>query len=372
MPFQTSGSSTLKVFLLLVTTLKAYKVGSTKTNWVNGYDGRMDWWITSNKMVTGFYSIHDNRYEDRIWKFYYGKPSSSTVGCAWKGRLTDDYVNDWDGQLSFLCPPNYAINAFKSVHDNRREDRRWNIGCCQVFGAFLVDGNVTSYLNSWDGELDFTCEDDEVLVGVESVHDNHYEDRRWAAQCARLVPNDRISFSSQWSDWQNSWDGALEFERGFSDVITGLYSVHDNKKEDRRWKFAYVNTYREGNSRYASGMTCMPQEWTTWMNAWDGALNFNCPTNHMLNSIASYHDNRREDRQWKLKCCKAGGFSVQQQEWTGYLNSWDGILNYRCPETDQAIIGLSSDHDNRREDRRWKVRCGKIIRDKRGIPSFIG
>jgi len=354
----------LKVFLFLVTTLKAYRVDSTMTDWVNGYDGNMDWWIGNDNMVTGFYSIHDNKKEDRIWKFYYGKTSSSTVYCSILGKRADDYINDWDGPLSFLCPTNQAINAFKSVHDNKREDRRWKIGCCQLYGATLVDVGITNYLNSWDGVLDFTCGDDEVLVGVESVHANYQEDRRWAAQCARLVSSEGITFSSQWSGLQNYWDGALEFDPGWNVVITGLYSEHDNSKEDRRWKFAYGNTYREGKSRYTSGLTCYPQEWSSWMNSWDGVLNFNCPTNHVLNGIRSYHDNKKEDRQWKLKCCQAGGFSVEKLEWTGYLNDWDGVLNYRCPAVDQAIVGLSSYHDNYREDRRWKVICGKLIKHR--------
>jgi len=350
----------LKVCLFLVITSEGYRVDSTRTNWVNEYDGNMDWIILNSNMVTGLYSVHNNKREDRIWKFYYGKTSYSNVACT--QQKWTNYINDWDGPLSFYCPTNHAINGFKSVHDNRREDRRWKIGCCKVNGATLIDVGITDYLNEWDRPLDFTCGDDEVLVGLDSVHDNKKEDRRWAALCARLVSNERVTFSSQWSGWQNSWDGALEFQPGSNVVITGLYSVHDNSKEDRRWKFEYGNTYREENSRYTSGLTCFPLEWSTWMNSWDGVLDFTCPTNQLLNGITSYHDNGKEDRRWKLKCCSAGGFSVQKLEWTGYLNDWDGVLNYRCPATDQAIVGLFSGHENRREDRRWKVLCGKLIK----------
>lgn len=356
----------LKVFLLLVTALKAaYRVDSTLTpRWVNQYDGKMDWYIGGNNMVTGFFSVHNNYREDRIWKFYYGR-ASGNVACSFTGRLGDDYMNAWDGTLSFVCPPNSAINAFKSVHSNQKEDRRWNIGCCKVSGAFLVEDGITGFLNPFDGKLQFKCGSSQVLVGVGSVHNNYYEDRRWTAQCAYLVPRDSILLSSEMSDWQNSMDGALESVGEFSDVITGLYSVHSNVNEDRRWKFAFGNTNRVGRSEIKSGLICRAQEWTTWMNDFDGALNFNCPTNHLLDGVSSYHHNWREDRRWKFKCCSANGFTVQQLEWTGYLNSWDGILNYRCPGTDEAIIGLSSDNNNYYEDRRWKVCCGKLIRNKR-------
>jgi len=362
----------LKVFLLLVTTtlkadttLKAYRVDSRMTNWVNQYDGRIDWFIDNNEMVTGFYSVHDNKREDRIWKFYHGRTSSSgkTVTCS--DRKWSDWENQWDGPLSYVCPSNHAINAFRSVHDNGKEDRLWKIGCCKVTGARLVDVGLTSYLNSWDGVLDFTCEDDEVLIGMDSVHDNQKEDRRYAALCARLVWDEGVTFSSKWSGWVNSLDGYLQFQPGYCDVITGLYSVHDNSKEDRRWKFAYGNTLREGSSIARSGHYCYPaKSWSWWKNPFDGVLNFNCPKNTLLHAISSFHDNRYEDRKWRFKCCLARGYSVEQLQWTGYLNDWDGELSYSCPGTDQAIVGLSSDHDNRREDRRWKVRCARLIKQR--------
>jgi len=340
----------LKVFLLLVTTLKAWTVDSTRTNWVNLWDGWMDWSTENNEMITGLYSQHDNRKEDRVWKFYRGSASGG-VECNSK-YWTSDYVNEWDDELSFSCGANEAISGFQSKHDNSREDRRWKIQCCRVTKVQLYDMGLTGYLNNWDGDLDFTCADDEVLIGVYSDHNNRKEDRRWKARCAQLRPMRDFVITYSLSNWENSWDNALEFDAGVDGMITGLYSVHDNEKEDRRWKFMYGS---------ASGVDCIEQSWTGWKNSWDGILSYTCPSNQVLHGIESYHDNELEDRRWKFQCCRvSSGVSVQRKGWTGYLNDWDRHLNYRCPASDQAIIGVSSDHDNRREDRRWKVRCGEL------------
>ena len=37
--------------------------------------------------------------------------------------------------------------------------------------------------------------------------------------------------------WANSWDSAKHFECPSGQVLAGAYSIHDNGKEDRVWKF---------------------------------------------------------------------------------------------------------------------------------------
>jgi len=343
----------LKVLMLLGITLKAqYSVRSTRSDWVNEYDGRMDWSTPGkNQMITGLYSKHNNRREDRIWKFYYG---SASRGVQCNSKYWASYQNGWDSPLSFSCPANQAISGFQSTHHNHREDRRWKIQCCKVTNAQLIDMGFTGYLNSWDGLLDYKCADDEVLAGVYSVHNNHREDRRWKVKCARLRPVANLLIASKLSGWENSYDRALEFDAGVDGMITGLYSVHNNRREDRIWKVRYGS---------AAGVDCQEQKWTNWRNGFDSVLSFTCPTNQVLHGIESYHNNHREDRRWKFQCCRVSSrVSVQRKGWTGYVNDWDRELNYRCPSSDQAIVGLYSYHNNHREDRRWKVRCGQLIR----------
>jgi len=135
-------------------------------------------------MFTGIISVHDNGREDRVWAFHYA--AASGVTC--KTQVLGGWANNWDDPLSFACPHNQALSTVYSYHDNYREDRRWKFGCCVVSSnAYLQRLGWTNWVNNWDARLDFRCQDDEVLVGLKSYHDNHREDRRWRFQCSRLM-----------------------------------------------------------------------------------------------------------------------------------------------------------------------------------------
>merc|ERR1712200_22531 len=38
------------------------------TSWINGWDARMNYYVPSGWVLSGFFSMHDNGREDRIWK----------------------------------------------------------------------------------------------------------------------------------------------------------------------------------------------------------------------------------------------------------------------------------------------------------------
>ena len=48
------------------------------------------------------------------------------------------YQNTWDGNLHAECSSKYAIFRFQSIHDNRKEDRLWRFDCKKVHRLFLV------------------------------------------------------------------------------------------------------------------------------------------------------------------------------------------------------------------------------------------
>jgi len=137
-------------------------------------------------------------------------------------------------------------------------------------------------------------------------------------------------------------------------MITGLKSYHDNHKEDRRWAIKYGP---------ASGVSCRGQGWSGWRNDWDKQLTFECPTQQALYGIHSYHSNSREDRRWEFRCCIVSGADLRKGGWTGDVNGWDSALDYRCELSHEVVIGLSSYHDNHREDRRWKFRCAELLKN---------
>jgi len=97
-----------------------------------------------------------------------------------------------------------------------------------------------------------------------------------------------------------------------------------------------------------------------WRNSWDGVLNFRCPQHHgvygSISRIKSHHHNGKEDRQWDFEC----NYDIRTQSscsWPhDFVNGWDAELQYECPKYGY-IAGAYSYHDNHREDRRWKYFC---------------
>ena len=120
--------------------------------------------------------------------------------------------------------------AVRSVHDNQREDRRWTWQCRN-----LVSRNSqprcywTRDVNDYDEQIAFLCRENYYLAGVESYHHNYYEDRRWSFYCCS---SPGLSSSNCYiTDYQNSWDGVLDFRAHHHEFITGIFSHHDNQKE---------------------------------------------------------------------------------------------------------------------------------------------
>ena len=145
----------------------------------------------------------------------------------------------------------------------------------------------------------------------------------------------------------------MHWDAGQDGMITGLVSYHDNYREDRRWRFYHGST----------DLRCVQGNWSGYKNSWDGWLSFSCPDRSVLNGVQSTHDNHREDRRWKFKCCRLPDYVVVARNgYTGYVNSWDGRMAWSCPRVNEAVVGVYSKHNNHREDRRWKFQCGQILK----------
>ena len=147
-------------------------------------------------------------------------------------QRSDEYQNDWDGELKVTCDNVHAINYVGSLHDNDREDRIWSWRCKQLQGVsplIHADCEWTGPQNEYDEPLIFKCNDDGYVAGVRSVHDNHHEDRVWEFYCCKTTQHSlkRCGLSG----FQNDYDGPLSFPIRDGSVISGVYSVHDNHKE---------------------------------------------------------------------------------------------------------------------------------------------
>ncbi|GFR94774.1 hemagglutinin/amebocyte aggregation factor [Elysia marginata] len=148
-------------------------------------------------------------------------------------------------------------------------------------------------------------------------------------------------------DFNNDWDGNLQFECPEDQVIHSVYSIHDSTKEDRRWKFGCSPTPGDAKPKKC--------EWTeNFVNHLDGPVMFLCPANYLIAGVASVHDNAAEDRRMKFKCCRRPGYKTKSCEMTDYLNNWDDPLNYTVPNG-KVLAGWMSVHDNSKEDRRHRM-----------------
>jgi len=155
----------------------------TNCYWSNNYDGRLSFLcpVRDGKYgaIRRMESHHSNHHEDRKWHFECSYDVQKAGKCHWT-----DWVNGWDAQLRYICPNNGYIVGLHSYHDNHREDRRWKIACCEV-SAGLEDCRWRT-LNGWDSYMNYNVDKGRVINGLFSWHDNHREDRIWKALDCRM------------------------------------------------------------------------------------------------------------------------------------------------------------------------------------------
>ncbi|KAK6963285.1 strain EAF dermatopontin 3 [Biomphalaria glabrata] len=143
------------------------------------------------------------------------------------------YVNDWDQPFNFRCPDGQVVSYVSSVHDNRREDRRWEFLCRTARQTHSCTDS--GYVNDFDGPLVYTCPGNKVMVGVHSYHNNRREDRRFGFYCCDVqgsTPRDCYT-----TDYVNDWDGKLTLAVPEGRAVKAAFSHHNNRREDRRWQF---------------------------------------------------------------------------------------------------------------------------------------
>ena len=97
--------------------------------------------------------------------------------CGWK--------NGFDRKLDFSCPPNNYIYKIFSKHSNTCEDRKWDFGCRK--GPVTDNCYWTGYRNEYDAELNYKAPWNTVITGMRSIHSNKKEDRRYAFRYCKVI-----------------------------------------------------------------------------------------------------------------------------------------------------------------------------------------
>ena len=140
------------------------------------------------------------------------------------------YQNDWDRLLNVKCNRHHgeALYSVQSKHSNRKEDRRWMWQCKRIVSGAMSSCYWTGYTN-YDEPFLSHCRANYVLAGVNSVHSNKKEDRRWNFYCCRA--SGYCTKHCYWSNYINYWYGYMNYRAPHRWVFTGAFSHHSNKRE---------------------------------------------------------------------------------------------------------------------------------------------
>ena len=136
------------------------------------------------------------------------------------------YQNQWDQVLNYKCPTGSAVYRVQSVHNNAKEDRLWQFTCKRVNPNQCQQPRCTtsSYINNFRDYISFMCGRNQYMAGVYSYHDNGKEDRRWRFTCCSLPSY--ISRECYLTGYVNGYDGAMNFNAGGNGFITGVVSEY--------------------------------------------------------------------------------------------------------------------------------------------------
>ncbi|KAK3779355.1 hypothetical protein RRG08_052577 [Elysia crispata] len=157
-----------------------------------------------------------------------------------------------------------------------------------------------------------------------------------------------LCWFSQADGWMTDWDQHFTFSCPDNQMLKTIESIHDNGKEDR------------------VPLSLSGCEWSGYANDWDQLLEFQCHNDAVITGVDSVHDNGKEDRRYKFRCCNPVGLVSHACEYTGIVNNYDAHLLYRAPDG-MAIKGVSSRHDNGKEDRQFWFDICKLDRLVTGV-----
>jgi len=150
----------------------------------------------------------------------------------------------------------------------------------------------------------------------------------------------------RWLGNINGWDGHMNWHTNGHTYVSGLQSWHNNHREDRIFRPLVTNIGSTQHGRHITG----------FVNNMDGTFAYTCPTNKAIVGFYSYHNNGNEDRRWRFYCAHFHGVGFRAGGWPGWQTRWDAHFAIGCGHN--PAIGFSSYHNNHKEDRIWRIRCG--------------
>jgi len=148
--------------------------------------------------------------------------------------------NGWDGEQWCLCKENEKVGSIISDHHNHHEDRIWNLKCQTISETFKQGREYkTTGLNGWDGHILWAgYQYNAYLIGMASHHSNHHEDRQFQFMYRYVPEMWKLTGPCRGWMWVNNYDGHMDVNTRHDEVIVGLQSWHNDHNEDRRWQAA--------------------------------------------------------------------------------------------------------------------------------------
>ncbi|XP_062592882.1 hemagglutinin/amebocyte aggregation factor-like [Saccostrea cucullata] len=155
-------------------------------------------------------------------------------------QMVFTWKNEWDRPLNFQCPlQTQAIDAVVSYHRDDYEDRRYELHCGNVIRSSDVAVNCewTGYVNDFDQVVHFQCPGAGYINGMASYHRDSYEDRRHKFRCCGPKSSNYYYRNCRWTGWLNNFDDPVAYFVPDGFVLRGVNSVHNDNYEDRRFQF---------------------------------------------------------------------------------------------------------------------------------------
>ena len=143
-------------------------------------------------------------------------------------QTTDVACNSFDLAHNFSCPFGQPIINVSGHHDNRFEDRMYCYSC-RPDSKNATDCYQTGFVNELDNPVATLCRPNYYIAGVYSDHDNTREDRRFDYRCCENTY--QCTRDCILTGPVNTFDGVMSYNSSHGNVIVGAFSWHDNVKE---------------------------------------------------------------------------------------------------------------------------------------------
>ena len=135
---------------------------------------------------------------------------------------------DYRQNINFECPEGFALHRLYSRHNNRQEDRQWRFDCKQISGSALTSCSWTPTHN-FDQPFIGGCSNGFAIAGFRSVaYSTGARDRQFSVECCKA---DIVTDDCSITNYINGWDSVMNYEAPSTHIISGIYSHHDNGRE---------------------------------------------------------------------------------------------------------------------------------------------